>query len=112
MNAIPIVHGLTIAEYAQMLNGQHWLKNAVQCKLKIIKVRNYTHTDLYELPVKPSPNLPNMASVYLYPSLCLFEGTAVSVGRGTDRPFQLIGYPGFSEGHVSFTPRSISGVAN
>ena len=112
LTPIPIVHGLTVAEYAQMLNGERWLKDGGQCDLKIVKVKNYTHHDLYELPVKPSPNLPNTASVYLYPSLCLFEGTPVSVGRGTDKPFQIIGYPGFKEGHVSFTPKSMNGIAN
>ncbi len=112
LTPIPIVHGLTVAEYAQMLNGEHWLKNGVQCDLKIIKIKNYTHADLYQLPVKPSPNLPDMASVYLYPSLCLFEGTPISVGRGTDKPFQMIGFPGFKEGHFTFTPKSIAGVAN
>jgi uncharacterized protein YbbC (DUF1343 family) len=112
LTPIPIVHALTVAEYALMLNGEHWLKNGEQCDLKIIKVKNYAHNNLYALPVKPSPNLPNTASIYLYPSLCLFEGTPVSVGRGTDKPFQQIGFPGFKEGHISFTPKSMNGAVN
>ena len=112
LTSIPIVHALTVGEYAQMLNGEGWLKDGEQCELKVIKVKNYTHHDLYQLPVKPSPNLPNMAAIYLYPSLCLFEGTAISVGRGTDKPFQQIGFPGFADGNTSFTPKSINGVAN
>src|SRR6476661_2868427 len=82
MHPIPIGHGLTIAEFAQMVNGEKWLNNGVQCKLKIIQLTNYTHQSTYHLPVKPSPNLPNPLSVYLYPSLCLFEGTTISQGRG------------------------------
>ena len=93
LHPVPIVHGMTIGEYAQMINGEKWLKNGVQCSLKIVKCKNYSHKDFYELPVKPSPNLPNMSSIYLYPSLCLFEGTNVSVGRGTEFPFQLFGTP-------------------
>jgi len=112
MNSVPVVYGLTIGEYATMLNGEHWLSGGLQCKLTVIRVKNYTHNDLYELPVKPSPNLPEMASVYLYPSLCFFEGTKVSVGRGTGKPFCIIGYPSFTEGDYSFTPRSIPGVAD
>jgi len=109
LNPIPIVYGLTIGEYAGMLNGEKWLAGQVTCSLKVIPLKGYDHTKFYKLPVRPSPNLPDMAAIYLYPSLCLFEGTAVSVGRGTDFPFQLVGYPGFREGTVSFTPKSIPG---
>ncbi|MCX6292257.1 MAG: DUF1343 domain-containing protein [Bacteroidetes bacterium] len=112
MNPVPIVYGMTIGEYATMLNGEHWLSKGVQCKLKVIHLENYSHKDLYQLPVPPSPNLPDMASVYLYPSICLFEGTPVSVGRGTMKPFQFIGYPDFREGNISFTPKSLPGLAN
>ena len=111
MNPIPVVHGLTVGEYAQMLNGEKWLSGGLTCDVKIIKVKNYTHKTLYKLPIKPSPNLPNMSAVYLYPSLCFFEGTVVSLGRGTELPFQVIGYPGFTEGPYSFTPKSIKGMA-
>lgn len=110
-NPIPVVHGLTIGEYAQMLNGEKWLSGGLVCDLKIIKVKNYSHKTMYNLPSKPSPNLPNMTAVYLYPTLCFFEGTIVSVGRGTETPFQIIGYPGFTEGPLSFTPKSIKGMA-
>lgn len=111
MNPVPIAHGLTVGEYAQMINGERWLKDSLKCTLKIIKCLGYDHNSLFSLPIKPSPNLPNMSSVYLYPTLCLFEGTMVSVGRGTPYPFQVIGYPEFKEGDFSFTPVSIEGVA-
>jgi len=110
MHAVPIVHGMTIGEYAQMINGEKWLANEVQCELVVIKCRNYEHADFYELPIKPSPNLPNMASIYLYPSLCLFEGTNVSIGRGTKKPFQMLGSPLISETGFSFTPRPTPGA--
>ena len=93
MHPVPIVHGMTIGEYGQMINGEKWLANGVQCDLLVVECQNYEHSDFYELPIKPSPNLPNMASIYLYPSLCLFEGTNVSIGRGTQKPFQMIGSP-------------------
>ncbi len=111
MHPIPIVHGMTVGEYAQMVNGEHWLADSVFCDLTVIPMKNYTHNDFYELPVKPSPNLPNKYAVYLYPSICLFEGTDVSVGRGTDYPFQVIGHPDFLLGSYIFTPRSIPGTA-
>jgi len=111
MHAIPIVHGLTVGELAQMINGEKWLKNEVICDLTVVSCLNYTHDSLYQLPVRPSPNLPNMNSVYLYTYLGLFEGTNVSIGRGTDFPFQVIGRPG-SVGAFSFTPRSIPGVSD
>jgi uncharacterized protein YbbC (DUF1343 family) len=107
---IPVVHGLTLGEYARMANGEKWLKDGVQCELTVIPVKGYRHGMLYELPVRPSPNLPDMTSVYLYPSLCLFEGAAVSVGRGTLKPFHMFGFPGFENPDTSFTPVEIPGV--
>jgi uncharacterized protein YbbC (DUF1343 family) len=110
LHPVPIVYGLTIGEYAKMINGEKWLKSGIQCDLKVISLEGYTHNDLYELPVKPSPNLPNMASVYLYPSLGLFEGTVVAVGRGTDLPFQVIGHPNLQKGTYTFIPESKPGA--
>jgi uncharacterized protein YbbC (DUF1343 family) len=110
LDPVPIVYGMTIGEYAQMINGEGWLKGGIKCRLKIITLRGYTHTDFFELPVRPSPNLPNMASVYLYPSLGLFEGTVVSVGRGTDLPFQVIGHPNLEKTRYSFTPQPKAGA--
>jgi len=112
LHPVPIVHGMTVGEYAQMVNGEGWLENGVKCELSVIPVENYTHSDFYELPVKPSPNLPNKNAIFLYPSLCLFEGTIISVGRGTDYPFQVIGHPDFVLGSYLFTPRSIPGMAS
>ncbi len=106
MHPIPIVHGMTIAEYAQMINGENWISN--KCNLEVITMENYTHDMHYDLPVKPSPNLPNSRSVNLYPSLCLFEGTTVSIGRGTDYPFQHFGAP-YLQSSYSFTPKSGEG---
>ena len=106
MHPIPIVHGMTIGEYAQMINGENWI--AKSCDLTIIKMDNYTHNMSYDLPVKPSPNLPNARSINLYPSLCLFEGTTISIGRGTDYPFQHFGAP-YLESSYSFTPKSGAG---
>ncbi len=112
LNPIPIVHGLTMAEYAQMLNGEGWLKNHVQCKLKIIKVANYTHNATYKLPVSPSPNLNTEKSIWLYPSVCLFEGTTLSLGRGTMYPFLQIGHPALEGKYkYSFKPVSIPGMS-
>ena len=113
MHPIPITHGMTIGEYARMINGEGWLKNKVRCKLSVIKMQNYTHSTLYTLPVKPSPNLNTQQSVLLYPSLCLFEGTVISVGRGTNIPFQVLGNPKLSGKYqFSFTPVSIPGVSD
>jgi uncharacterized protein YbbC (DUF1343 family) len=113
MHAVPIVHGMTIAEYAQMINGEGWLKNKEKCRLKIIKVANYTHSMPYKLPVHPSPNLSTQQSVLLYPSICFFEGTPVSLGRGTVFPFQVIGCPQFKGTYsFSFTPVPIPGVSD
>ncbi|MDZ4845054.1 MAG: DUF1343 domain-containing protein [Chitinophagales bacterium] len=110
MHPVPVVHGMTIGEYAKMLNGEKWLKNGAQCKLTVIACENYDHSMLYKVRVKPSPNLPNMTAMYLYPSLCFFEGTPVSVGRGTDKPFQIIGHPDFAAGTFTFTPKSMEGA--
>jgi len=112
LHPVPIVYGMTVAEYASMVNGEGWLKNGVKCKLKYIPVNNYNHTYYYVLPVPPSPNLPNMNSVYLYPSLGLFEGTVISVGRGTNFPFQVIGHPDLKNDNFSFTPESKPGSTN
>lgn len=109
---IPITHGMTIGEFAQMINGEGWLKNGVQCKLKIIPVKNYSHDLYYELPVSPSPNLNTQASIILYPSLCLFEGTIISQGRGTYMPFTVLGAPALKGKYdFSFTPVSIPGMS-
>lgn len=112
MHPVPIVHGMTIGEYARMVNGEGWLKNGVKCDLEVIPVNGYSHKDLYQLPVMPSPNLVNMKSIYLYPSLCLFEGTIVSVGRGTEFPFQVIGHPHLKEANFTFMPKSMPGAKN
>ncbi len=111
MDPIPVVHGLTVGEYAMMLNGEGWLKDGEQCELQVIKVKGYDHTMRYKLPVPPSPNLPDMKSVYLYPSLCFFEGTVVSVGRGTSKPFQIFGHPDFKHYDTTFVPEPIPGKA-
>lgn len=110
MQPVPIVHGMTVGEYARMLNGEKWLSGGVQCQLTVIPCLQYTHRTFYELPVKPSPNLPNMASIYLYPSTCFFEGTPLSLGRGTNKPFQVFGSPLFPKDLYSFTPRSMPGA--
>ncbi len=110
MHPVPLVHGMTIGEYARMINGEGWLKANVKCDLTVVPCTGYDHNVFYDLPIKPSPNLPNMPAVYLYPSLGLFEGTVVSVGRGTDRPFQCIGYPGNPVGQFHFTPVSMPGA--
>ena len=108
LHQVPVVYGLTIGEYALMLNGEFWLKDSLQCDLKVIPLGNYNRNAIYELPVKPSPNLPNWESVYLYPSLCFFEGTIVSVGRGTQTPFQVYGHPLMNE-EFTFTPKQAEG---
>jgi uncharacterized protein YbbC (DUF1343 family) len=108
---VPIVYGMTIAEYAQMLNGEKWLAAGIQCDLKVVPCEGYAHSDWYQLPIAPSPNLPNMASVYLYPSLCLFEGTVMSIGRGTDLPFQVVGHPKLQNAKFTFTPSPRAGAA-
>lgn len=110
MDPIPVVHGCTIGELAQMINGEGWLKNGIKVDLRVIPVKNYLHSTKYEPPVKPSPNLPNYLSIRLYPSLCFFEATSVSVGRGTQFPFQVLGHPGREFGDFSFTPKSLPGM--
>lgn len=112
LTPIPLVHGLTTGEYALMLNGEGWLDKGMLCSLHVIKCDNYTHDTFYELPHKPSPNLPDMNSVYLYPSLCLFEGTVLSCGRGTDTPFQLFGHPDMPDTGFSFTPAPNDGASD
>jgi uncharacterized protein YbbC (DUF1343 family) len=112
IDQVPVVHGLTTGEYAMMLNGEGWLKGGVKCDLEVIKCKYYTHKTKYELPVKPSPNLPNQNSVYLYPSVCFFEGTNISLGRGTPYPFQIFGSPLFQDRGFSFTPESVPGAKN
>lgn len=115
MHPVPIVHGMTIGEYALMINGEGWLANGVRCSLDVVSMNHYTHDSLYSLPVAPSPNLRTMNAIYLYPSICCFEGTSVSVGRGTKRPFELIGTPHykcFMDGYnVAFIPKPIKGVS-
>ncbi len=112
MDPVPVVHGMTVGEYAQMLNGEGWLKGGIKCDLTVIKCRNYDHKTLYSLPVKPSPNLPDQNSVYLYPSICFFEGTNLSLGRGTAFPFQVFGSPDLPDRGFSFTPESLPGAKN
>ncbi len=112
MHQVPIVYGMTIGEYARMINGEAWLAKGIKCNLKVICCKNYTHHSVYNLPVKPSPNLPCMRSVYLYPSLGLFEGSNISVGRGTDFPFQVIGNPKMDSTLFSFIPVSKPGAKN
>ncbi|HEY0045442.1 MAG TPA: DUF1343 domain-containing protein [Flavobacterium sp.] len=110
MHPIPVLHGMTIGEYAKMINGQKWLKNGIQCNLTVIPCLNYTKKMLYSLPVKPSPNLPNDQAVNLYASLCLFEGTNVSVGRGTTKQFQVYGSPFLPKKGYTFTPQPNEGA--
>lgn len=111
LHPVPVVYGMTIGEYARMVNGEKWLPNGAQCDLTVIGLKGYDHNMIVKLAVKPSPNLPDWEAVYLYPSLAFFEGTVVSVGRGTDYPFQVYGHPGLKTGSFSFTPRSIPGVS-
>lgn len=107
---IPTVHGMTMGEIALMTNGEGWLKDGKKIKLTVIPCKNYTHQTRYKLPIAPSPNLPNMLSIYLYPSTCYFEGTPVSLGRGTDWPFQVYGHPDMKGYDFSFTPTSRPGA--
>lgn len=109
---IPIVHGMTLGELALMINGEGWLSDKRKCELTVIPCKNYKHSTLYELPIPPSPNLPNIKSIYLYPSTCFFEGTVMSLGRGTSLPFQVYGHPDYKGSNYSFTPQSISGAKN
>lgn len=114
MHPIPVVHGMTIGEYARMVNGEGWLGFGRTCDLTVIQVENYTHNDFYQLPLPPSPNLPSMLAVYLYPSLCFFEGTAISVGRGTQMPFQVYGHPSLpaEKYPLRFTPERVQASIN
>lgn len=112
MHPVPIVHGMTIGEYAQMINGEKWLANDVKCDLKVIPCEGYDHTIKYKIPIPPSPNLPNMQAIYLYPTLCMFEGTVMSVGRGTDFPFQVVGHPQYKDSSFYFVPESRTGASS
>lgn len=109
---IPTVHGMTLGELAGMINGEGWLPDGLICDLYVVKCKNYTHETRYKLPIKPSPNLPDMRSIYLYPSICYFEATPVSLGRGTDKAFQMYGHPNMQGYDFSFTPESIPGAKN
>lgn len=111
MHPIPVVHGLTVGELARMINEEGWLEGGRKCDLTVVEMKNWRHGDSYSLPVRPSPNLPNDQSILLYPSLCFFEGTQMSIGRGTHFPFQVIGYPDKTFGMFTFTPVSIDGMA-
>ncbi len=112
MDPVPVVHGMTVGEYASMVNGEGWLKGGLRCDLTVVKCLNYDHKTYYTLPVKPSPNLPNQTAVYLYPSICFFEGTCLSLGRGTSFPFQVYGSPELPDMGFSFTPESVPGAKN
>lgn len=111
MHPIPVVHGMTVGEYAQMINGEAWLENGQKAKLTVIPCQQYSHKRPYTLPIKPSPNLPNDRSIYLYPSLCFFEGTVASIGRGTDKQFQVIGHPDYPDEFFTFTPEPKPGAS-
>ena len=108
---VPVVYGMTVGEYAGMVNGEKWLQGGKSCNLTVIKNVNYTHNSRYQLPVRPSPNLQDMKAIYLYPSLCLFEGTVVSIGRGTASPFKIFGHPGYVIGSFIFTPEPLKGIS-
>jgi uncharacterized protein YbbC (DUF1343 family) len=111
MQPIPMVHGMTIAELGRMINDQGWLKNGIRCHFEWIPCAHYTHDSLYRVPVPPSPNLPNMQSIYLYPSIGLMEGTVINVGRGTAWPFQVFGHPKLRNTDFTYIPRSIHGAS-
>ncbi len=104
MHPVPIVYGMTIGEYAMMINGERWLSGGIKCDLEVVQLKNYSRDSYYEIPIPPSPNLPNQRAIMLYPSLCFLEGTTVSIGRGTDNQFQVIGHPGLESSEFSFTP--------
>ena len=108
MHEVPVVYGMTIGEYGMMINGEGWLKDEQRCSLKVIPVHHYTHDTRYVLPIAPSPNLPNERSILLYPSLCFFEGTVISEGRGTNQQFQIFGHPKMDQTRFSFQPVSMS----
>lgn len=112
MHPVPVVYGMTIGEYAAMINGEGWLGGGNHCSLNVQPIGGYTHASSYPLPLPPSPNLPNDLSIQLYPGLCFFEGTVISLGRGTDFPFQVAGHPALRQFSFSFTPRSIPGKSS
>ncbi len=112
LDPLPVVHGCTVGELANMINNEGWHSSKDKCKIEVVKIAGYNHSTNYSLPIQPSPNLPNDLAVRLYPSLCFFEATSVSIGRGTNFPFQLIGYPDPKFGDFSFTPQTIKGVAH
>ncbi len=105
MHPVPLVYGMTIGEYAKMINGEHWLKNGIKCNLTVIPLKNYTHQSRYSIPIRPSPNLPNDQAINLYPSLGFFEGTNINSGRGTENQFQQYGAPFFPKSDFSYTPK-------
>ena len=109
---IPVVHGMTLAELAQMANGEGWLKGGRKVDLKVVPCLNYTHQTRYRLPIAPSPNLRDMKAIYLYPATCYFEATPVSLGRGTDMPFLCYGHPDMKGRSFDFTSRSVDGAKN
>ncbi len=111
MHPVPITHGLTVGEYAQMINGEGWLEGGKKCDLKVIKLKGWTHIDPFSIKIKPSPNLPNDHAIAMYPSTCLLEQTAVSVGRGTQTPFEVLGSPDLKDQPYQFTPTDIKGMA-
>lgn len=106
---VPVAHGMTVGEYGRMVNEEGWLSGGLKVDYRVIPVKNWSHDRVFRLPVRPSPNLPNMKAVYLYPTLCFFEATVLSVGRGTEKPFQVIGHPGFP-GDFHFTPKPVPGA--
>lgn len=112
MHPVPVVYGMTIGEYAQMINGENWLEKDFKCDLTVISLENYTHQSRYSLPIAPSPNLKSDRSINLYPSLCFFEGTSMSVGRGTETPFEIYGHPQLPSTLFSFTPKSMAGSSD
>ncbi|MFM7595549.1 MAG: exo-beta-N-acetylmuramidase NamZ domain-containing protein [Flavobacteriales bacterium] len=112
MHPVPIVYGMTIGEYANMINGEFWLKDSLQCQFQVIPCKNYTHKSKYSLPIPPSPNLKSDLAISLYPSLCLFEATTISIGRGTSRPFEQYGHPRFPITGYSFVPKPQPGAKN
>ncbi len=109
---IPIVYGMTLGELAQMINGENWLDDGMKCKLKVIPCKNYSRKSRAQITVPPSPNLPNMRAIYLYPSTCFFEGTVMSLGRGTSKPFQIYGHPDMTQCAFAFIPQSRNGAKN
>lgn len=111
MHPIPIVHGMTVGELARMINGEGWLTNKLKCDLEVVPIKGWKHKDTWHIVVRPSPNLPNDQAIRLYPSLCLFEGTVISIGRGTQTPFQIIGNPLLKDLPYQFTPVSIQGMS-